>query len=1268
MSFRSVFSSLRFRLILLTLFAILPALLITLVTNLEEHKIAYSNIKKDAYRISQLVFSNHSQLIEEIRHVLYSLSLLKEVRNHEKDSCSELFGQLIKEHKYLINIVAADFRGDVFASAFPMPKSVNISDRLYFKHARDNKVFSIGDYQIGRIVNKPIMTFGYPILDNSGKVNGVVVAALDLDNLNKICAKMALPEDSEICVVSQSGLILARYPETGKWLGTIHPDFDTLKHFLSKENDLIELTGLDGKRRLYAVYLFSGPQNSGNIYLSVGFLVESVFSRVDEVFRKSLAIMIIIGGLAMIAAIIGGNFLVFRNLDPLMRVVRRIGSGDMSVRTSLTSGPGEFVQLSKAFDEMADSLEKKLIEEKQTREELKKSEERFKELCNLLPDAVFETDLYGNITFANLYAFKLFGYAPEELNKGLNAFQLVIEEEVERATESFEKALVGERSRDEFNLRKKDGTVFPAIIQAAPIIRDGKVSGLRGVAVDITEHRRSEEELRKAFAELSAIYNSTPILMVLVDRERRIKKVNRSFVEVSKRSSDEVDRLRFGDALRCINSLNNPEGCGFGSGCGDCEVRKVVLDTFENGRDYSDVEAKISFLIDEKKEERWFLANTSLIKIGNSENVLVCLEDITRRKIVEKELRENMEVLKTFINSNPETMLLIDEKGTVLIANETFSKRIGRKLEETIGCCLYDMLPEDVARLRRSYFEEVIKTGSPVYFEDKRSDRIYANYVYPVYDCDGRKVSSVSILGIDITEKKKMEENLRKSEQRFRELFNNAPIGYHEYDTEGRIVEVNQTELEMLGYTKGEMIGHFVWEFIVEEMSKSSVLGKLAGTIPIGNTFERTYRKKDGTYLPVMIMDRALRDQDGRIIGIRSALQDITKLKEIQKEKEILEAQFRQSQKMEAIGRLAGGIAHDFNNLLTVIKGYSQLSLLGLRDDDPLKESLNEIQKATDKASNLTRQLLAFSRKQIMEMRILDLNTILHDLEKMLKRIIGEDIEFILNLSDNLWKIKSDRAQIEQMIMNLVVNSRDAMPKGGRLIIETANVELDDGYAKSHLCVEPGSYVMLSVSDTGIGMTQEVKERIFEPFFTTKGREKGTGLGLSTVYGIVKQSGGDIWVYSEPGHGTTFKIYLPKVDEVEEFVKSENKEEIPGGNETILVIEDDDSVRNLACKILEKQGYQVFSVADEVGALNFLENHKNRIHLVLTDVIMPGRNGPELIEELRCLRDDFKVLYMSGHADDTIVNHGVLKKGINFIHKPFTFDGLAKKVREVLDT
>jgi hypothetical protein len=416
---------------------------------------------------------------------------------------------------------------------------------------------------------------------------------------------------------------------------------------------------------------------------------------------------------------------------------------------------------------------------------------------------------------------------------------------------------------------------------------------------------------------------------------------------------------------------------------------------------------------------------------------------------------------------------------------------------------------------------------------------------------------------------------------------------------------------------------------------------------------------QNGTARTVVASGRPIIDLNGRKLGAVVAMHDVT-------ERKALEGQLRQSQKMEAIGRLAGGIAHDFNNLLNVITGYGELVLEKLPENDPLRGKVVQIRGAAFRAAGLTRQLLAFSRKQVIEPRVLDLGAVLAEMEKLLRRLIGEDIEMTTRRPEGLGPVRADPGQIEQIIMNLVVNARDALPQGGKLTLETANVDLDEAYARRHPGARPGRYVMLAVSDNGVGMDAETQTHIFEPFFTTKEQGKGTGLGLATVYGIVKQNEGYIEVESAPGRGASFRIYLRRVNAPAEPVRTTEPAVSPHGTETVLVVEDEAIVRTLIHDVLEAHGYTVLMAGDIDQAEEACRRHTGSIHLLMTDVILPKANGREVARRVKTLRPGLKVLYMSGYTDSAIVQHGVLETGVAFLQKPFALSALANKVREVL--
>jgi two-component system cell cycle sensor histidine kinase/response regulator CckA len=415
-----------------------------------------------------------------------------------------------------------------------------------------------------------------------------------------------------------------------------------------------------------------------------------------------------------------------------------------------------------------------------------------------------------------------------------------------------------------------------------------------------------------------------------------------------------------------------------------------------------------------------------------------------------------------------------------------------------------------------------------------------------------------------------------------------------------------------------------------------------------------------GTARTVLAGGQPITDAEGRRLGAVVVLHDIT-------ERKLLETQLRQAQKMEAIGRLAGGVAHDFNNLLNVILGYGEMLLEKLPEGDPSRHKLVEIRSAANRAAGLTRQLLAFSRKQVIEPRVIDLNSLIADMEKMMRRLIGEDIELLTRPAPGLGRVRADPGQIEQILMNLAVNARDAMPDGGRLILETANADLEESFARQHPGARPGRFVTFVVTDTGVGMDAEVQSHLFEPFFTTKDQGKGTGLGLATVYGIVKQSEGYITVRSEPGRGATFTIYLPRVDAPSDRAPTRAPAVSAGGTETLLVVEDESTVRDLLGEILQGLGYTVLSTGDVDEALAIVRDRREPIHLLITDVVMPKMNGRELARRITALRADLKVIYMSGYADSAIIHQGILESGAAFIQKPFSLTTVAQRIREILD-
>lgn len=628
-----------------------------------------------------------------------------------------------------------------------------------------------------------------------------------------------------------------------------------------------------------------------------------------------------------------------------------------------------------------------------------------------------------------------------------------------------------------------------------------------------------------------------------------------------------------------------------------------------------------------------------------------------------QELRASEKQYRLLFEGNPMPMWVVDRDNLRFLAvNQAAIRHYGYSGDEFFSMTIADIRPdEDVPRLVSSMARRVPGLSEAELWRHRKKDGavIQVEITSHPITMDGRDAEL--ILAHDVTEQRKNQENLRQSEERFATAFRSSPLAITiSTEKEGRYVDANDAYTKMMGYQQEEIVGKTANELgIWVDPEDRERMVQQVDQPEQAEPLETRFRTKSGD-------ERRVRISAGRILldGKPCVLANTLDITESRR----LEEQFRQAQKMEAVGRLAGGVAHDFNNLLSVIMGYSEIAQDAAPRGTAVRNHLDQIKKAAERAAALTQQLLAFSRQQVLQPKVLSLNAVVDSVSKMLLRVIGEDVTLNLAPGEPLGSIKADLGQIEQVLMNLVVNARDAMPEGGKIMIETANVELDETYARQHQSVKPGSYVMLSFSDTGCGMDATTMAQIFEPFFTTKEPGKGTGLGLSTVYGIVKQSGGYVWAYSEPMRGTTFKIYFPRVDGPAEKLSAPRPELVfDRGTETILLVEDDDAVRALIAELLRGAGYTVLEANGANTAIEMAERHRNSIHLVLTDVIMPGMSGGDLIVHLRALQPNLAILFMSGYASDLIGRAGVTEPERFLLHKPFTRKSLLTKVRAMLD-
>jgi PAS domain S-box-containing protein len=640
------------------------------------------------------------------------------------------------------------------------------------------------------------------------------------------------------------------------------------------------------------------------------------------------------------------------------------------------------------------------------------------------------------------------------------------------------------------------------------------------------------------------------------------------------------------------------------------------------------------------------------------------IESEEKFKRLYQQSKEAEEIHRLVLNSSADAIVEYDMAGGVRYLNDSFTRIFGWTLEELQGK-RPPFVPDYDRDSTMERIDRVLRLGiAESRYDTKRYDKngrlVDVSISASRYnDHNGNPLGMLVIIS-DITARKRAEEALRESEERYRSVTESAPDPMVVYDMEGRVSYLNPAFTRLFGWTLDELRGKTI-DYVPQDCTADTM--EKIEQVKLGQpfyAFETRRVSTSGRQIDISMSAAILRDRSGRPQGSVITLRDITDRKHF-------EEQLRQAAKMEAIGRLASGVIHDFNNILTAIIGFSNLLLQASRGDDQSYHRLLQIGRAADRAVGLTRQLLAFSRKQVLEMKHMDLNSAIIEFEKILRRLIGEHIEFGTVLDPNLGVVKADPGQIEQILLNLAINARDAMPDGGAFKIETANVTLDEAYAARYPEVEPGPYVMAAASDTGVGMDQRTLDHIFEPFFTTKSDDKGTGLGLATVYGIVKQHRGHVSVESGPGMGTVFRIYLPKVDaEPERAFQDSADAPLPRGDETVLVVDDEDIVRDMACQILETLGYKVLSASSPIEAFKVAAAYEGPINLLLTDVVMPRLDGVTLFKRLAPFRTEMSPLYMSGYAEESVVGRGLTSREELFLRKPFTVQKLAHKVRQAL--
>jgi len=916
---------------------------------------------------------------------------------------------------------------------------------------------------------------------------------------------------------------------------------------------------------------------------------------------------------------------------------------------------------------------------RETQRALRDTENRFRAFVEQSSDMLSLLDERGTIIYQSRSIIHHLGYEPEE-TIGVSCFDFVHPEDVEIAMAGFRQGLEdpSEGEAITIRLRHKSGCWKSFEAVSSTYVHQGCKAGLLASFRYVGDRLEAELELRRSEERYRRLFERS-LAGVFTSQSGRLIDCNDSFAHIfgyesreqmiaagdfnpyysHQQRADYIARLKRERALTNLEfRLRRRDGSEV------WVLENVMLE--DDGE-----EAILGTLVDVTDRKRSESLQSALYSISDCVNSVVDLEQLY--PALHKIVGDLMYAKNLYI-------ALLDESGerlhfTYFIDQNDpspVSRKLGKGLTEYVLRSGKPLLA-DFAKIRELEKQSEIEAigrdcvdwlGVPL----RQGNKVFGIIALQSYDTNIRHseydrdiLTYVSQYISVALVRKQQEEALRASEARHRSLVESAVYGMYRSSLDGKFLDVNPALVKMLGYSSAEelMCVDMARDIYLDSDQRAAVITAYheSGCL---ESCELRWKRKDGRSITVRLSGNVFKNEHGETLGFEMIAEDVS-------ERRALEEQLRQSQKMEAVGRLAGGIAHDFNNLLTVMKGYSELMLDELDTNDPLRTEVDEIKKAADRAAALTRQLLAFSRQQVLAPKILDLNAVVGNMDKLLRRLLGEDIDLFTVLEPGLARVKADPGQIEQVIMNLAVNARDAMPNGGKLTIETANIDLDENYIRDHASVKPGVYVMVAVTDTGTGMTDKVKSRIFEPFFTTKEIGKGTGLGLSTVYGIIKQSGGYIWVYSEVGIGSTFKVYLPAVDAPAELPPGITQQPARRGSETVLLVEDEDGVRALMRQVLHKHGYNVLESRHGGEALLMCERHCGKIDLLLTDVVLEQMSGRELAERLIKVRPEMKVLYVSGYADDAIVHHGVLNAGVAFLQKPFTTEALARKIRYVLD-
>jgi PAS domain S-box-containing protein len=1257
---RPFWNSLKVRFGFIVLLAVIPVLVFVVFNYEEQRKSALENVRKGLLSLAGDVA--HEQLVvwEMTRGMLAALAKEPAVQNLDPEACSQIFGTSFKASlfPFYANVGLIDRRGNLVCSVVPPDQSVNIANRDYFQNAIETLDFSVGHYQVGRVSGKDVICFGYPVTDDNGAVAGVVFASLNLSWFDSLSGNPLISEEGTLTVIDGAGAVLWRNSVKDKSLGKSNPEADIVKTVLAKVQGTTEAVGLDGKSKIYGFAPLWPTLGTGYVYTGVP--KETVLSQASNTLVWNLtgvAASICVG---LLAAWIFAYSFVIRRINRLVRASQEIAKGNLLVQTGLDENHGEVGVLGSAFERMAASLKQQEFERKRAEDALKDSVQEIRRshaelekekyfsdsVIDSLPGLFYLLDERGRFLKFNRNFEKVSGYLASEISNmfALDLFQGPDRDLVaSRIKEVFEKG----ESSVEAGFVTKEGVAIPYYFSGRMIeVKGGKC--LVGMGIDIAERTRakqacehSERLYRAMFENVKsgvAVYESVDEGMDFV-----FKDFNSAAERISKIRKEDVIGKRL---LEMFPSMDKSGILG------------AMQRVYQTGRQ----EHLSAIYYKDEQREGW--RENSLYRLPNGE-VVAIYDDVTARKIAADMLEQSEEKYRRLVETTTDWVWTADSDGRHTYSNPAVYGLLGYKVEEVVGASAFDFIhPEDKQRIKEiaeNCIEQAVgwnnleirwlhKDGSTRWFESSATS---------ILDAENRIVG-FSGVDRDITDRKLYEEQLRDSDEKTRLLVEQSPIGIAIFQ-DGKYCFANPELLAIFGCESDDQIlGEPIIRFVAPghqrlfvERCKRHIEGKSGRS-----SYQVQGINRNGELFDMVLWPKKI-DYEGQP-AILAFVMDVTETKN-------LRDQLMRAQKMEAIGTLAGGIAHDFNNILQVILGYSELMIMNPALPDQFSRGIKSINKVAVNGADLVRRVLTFARKTENEATPLNLNDKITQTSELLRRTIPKMIQIELNLSKDPTSINADPSQIEQIIMNLAVNAEHAMPEGGRLVIETKTFNIDKAYCLDHVEAIPGQYILLSVSDTGHGIDRKTMERIFEPFFTTKGPGIGTGLGLSMVYGIVKQHGGHITCYSEPGTGTTFKIYFPTMDSDVKPDKVKDLAFPKGGTETILLVDDEESVRYVAEQMLLQYGYRVITASNGREALEIYSAEKEIISLVILDLFMPEMGGKECLRALLQIDPKVRALVASGFTQNGEIRDVLDSGAKGFVGKPFGTAKLLEKIRKIID-